>query len=131
ELFSAALAYLTPERRPMPYLAEVLPSLEAGSWRVFTDGQMETVYRLRGNAAWHDGKPVTAGDFVFGHHVRQDPDVPSTKSEIDRRLTSIQAADDQTLVMRWGDIYIWGGMVSGPNFPALPRHALESVYNGD
>src|SRR4051812_6196700 len=38
-----------------PQLAEAVPTLENGNWRVFPDGRMETTWRLVPNARWHDG----------------------------------------------------------------------------
>ncbi|HEY3117215.1 MAG TPA: hypothetical protein VGK54_10785 [Chloroflexota bacterium] len=40
-------------------LAEAVPSLENGLWRLFPDGRMETTWRIREAAEWHDGTPVT------------------------------------------------------------------------
>src|SRR6266542_697023 len=50
------------------HLAEV-PRLNTETWRVFHDRQMETIYRLRPGLTWHDGKPLTADDFVFASQV--------------------------------------------------------------
>ena len=40
--------------------AESLPQLNTDTWRVGSDGRMETTYRLRPNLTWHDGAPLTA-----------------------------------------------------------------------
>jgi peptide/nickel transport system substrate-binding protein len=129
-LANAALAYVTPQHEPMPYLAEVLPTIEKGTWKVFQNGRMETTYQLRPNATWHDGVPVTAPDFVFAHRVRLDPDTPSAR-EVDRRISSARALDDRTLLLEWESIYLWGGMLFGSEFSAMPRHALEAMYLTD
>src|SRR5581483_6207054 len=54
-LASAFLAYFTPQQQAAPYLAEELPSVDKGTWKIFSDGTMETTYKLRSNARWHDG----------------------------------------------------------------------------
>src|SRR5439155_27386937 len=41
-LTSAYLAYLTPEQQAMPYLAEELPTVEKGTWKILSDGRMES-----------------------------------------------------------------------------------------
>ena len=43
-----------------PQLAADLPSLEKGTWRLNADGTMETTWRIRPNAMWHDGTPLTS-----------------------------------------------------------------------
>jgi peptide/nickel transport system substrate-binding protein len=130
-LMSAFLAYLTPENQTLPYLAEALPSLERGTWAMLPDGRMETTYRLNRQATWHDGKPVTAHDFVFAHQMRLDPALPTTRFEVDRRMAGVRAVDDQTLFIEWKEPYLWAGTVFSPNFAALPRHLLEEMYVTD
>src|SRR6185436_16670570 len=56
-----------------PALAETVPTLENGLWRVLPDGQMEVVWKIRPGAEWHDGSPLTADDLVFSVQVGQDP----------------------------------------------------------
>src|SRR5438093_500626 len=46
-LTNSFLAYMTPQQQPMPFLAEELPSIDKGTWRVFEDGHMETTYKLK------------------------------------------------------------------------------------
>lgn len=130
-LSSGFLAYLSPQQQPVPYLASELPSLEQGTWKMLPDGRMETTYQLRSQATWHDGTPLTASDFVFAYRVHLDPALPASKVDVDRRMSAVGALDDHTLLIQWKEPYIWGGMISGPNFPALPRHLHEDLYTND
>src|SRR3954451_1509499 len=57
EIFNATLVLADERGRPMPYLAENLPQLDSDTWKVFPDGTMETIYRLKPNLVWHDGRP--------------------------------------------------------------------------
>ncbi|RTR03364.1 peptide ABC transporter substrate-binding protein [Halomonas nitroreducens] len=50
---------------------EILPGM-ATSWEVSEDGLTYT-FHLREDAAWSDGEPVTAEDFVFGWRHLLDP----------------------------------------------------------
>src|SRR5207249_1331114 len=50
-------------RRPL--LAEEIPSLENGLWKLNADGTMVTIFTLRPGARWHDGTAITADDFLF------------------------------------------------------------------
>src|SRR5438093_10305701 len=59
-----------------PQLAEAVPSLENGQWKLLPDGAMETTWRLRPNVKWHDGAPITPDDIAFGVRVGQDRELP-------------------------------------------------------
>lgn len=50
-------------------LAERVPNQSDGSWVVNPDGTMKTVYTLKPDLKWQDGKPHTAHDFVFTWQV--------------------------------------------------------------
>src|SRR5581483_1551823 len=38
-----------------PQLAEAVPTVGNGLWKVLPDGRMQTTWKLRAGAAWHDG----------------------------------------------------------------------------
>jgi ABC-type transport system substrate-binding protein len=56
----------------LPALAEAIPTVENGLWRVLPDGKMTTTWKIRPGAAWHDGAPFTAEDLVFTAMVVMD-----------------------------------------------------------
>jgi ABC-type transport system substrate-binding protein len=56
-VFNAALTLTDAKGQPQPYLATALPQLNTDSWRVSSDGRMDTTYRLRPGLTWHDGSP--------------------------------------------------------------------------
>src|SRR5436309_1788187 len=64
-LASAGLANVNDHGLLRPQLAEEVPSVENGLWRVFPDGRMETTWHLKANAEWHDGASFTAQDLLF------------------------------------------------------------------
>src|SRR5438034_7030026 len=55
DLVNAGLAVMTNEGKLRPELAEAVPSVENGRWRLFPDGRMETTWQLRPGIRWHDG----------------------------------------------------------------------------
>src|SRR5687767_8628540 len=57
----------------LPWMAEALPTLDGGTWRVNPDGTMVTTWRLKPNIKWHDGTAFKTSDFVFGWQVFTDP----------------------------------------------------------
>ena len=61
--------------KPLPG-SSLAPSL-AESWTVAPDGRMETKWRIRDGAAWHDGTPLTVSDLLFTLQVVQDKELPN------------------------------------------------------
>src|SRR5262245_53654951 len=114
------------DRRPQ--LAETIPSVENGLWKLLPDGRMETTWPIRANARWHDGAPVTADDFVFTAMLAQDRDLPVFSGREYRLIESLEAADARTLVVKWKQTYIRADEV----FPSVrPKHILEAPYQMD
>src|SRR5439155_24643675 len=74
-LLNATLAATDKSGVPQPYLVEALPQLNTDTWRVFPDGRMETVYRLKPGLVWHDGTALTADDILFTWRVLTKPEV--------------------------------------------------------
>jgi oligopeptide transport system substrate-binding protein len=90
--------------------AEVVPGV-AESWEISDDGLVYT-FRLRQNAKWSNGDPVTANDFVFTFRRLQDPNTAApyanmqfvikgaeaaNKGEGSLEDIGVRAVDDQTL----------------------------------
>ncbi len=133
-LFNAGLALLDARGAPMPYLAESLPQLNSDSWHVFPDGRMETTYRLKPNLTWHDGRPLTADDFVFSFQVYNTPEFGQAASPPISLLDDVVAVDPRTILFRWKSLYPDAGELqargasSAPVFPAVPRHVFENAF---
>ncbi len=130
-LASAFLVMVNPQQEAKPYLAAELPSVAAGTWKVLPNGTMETTYKLRPNATWHDGQPLTAHDFVFAFQARLDPTFPGQRIGIERRLSNATAVDDHTLFLEWKQPYMNAGRIAPPDFAPMHRQNLERVFNED
>ncbi len=128
---SAFLVQMNTRLEATPYLAAELPSVEKGTWKVLPDGTMETTYRLRPNATWQDGQPVTAHDFVFAYQARLDPAFPGQRVGIERRLSNATALDDHTLLLEWKQPYMNAGRIAPPDFAPMHRQLLEKIYTDD
>ena len=89
--------------KPVPGAAE--------SWTVSDDGLVWT-FKLRENAKWSDGKPVTSEDFVYAWRRAVDPEVPcdyaymfdlvkngtaAYNGEVAPEELGVRAIDDKTL----------------------------------
>src|SRR5581483_6135530 len=57
QLVHAGLTIADDQGRLVPELAEAVPSVENGLWKVFPDGRMETTWKIRKGARWQDGEP--------------------------------------------------------------------------
>lgn len=90
--------------------AEVVPGV-AESWEVSGDGLTYT-FKLRADAKWSNGDPVTANDFVFAYRRIQDPAVAAPYANMHYAIKNaegintkglakeelgVRAVDDRTL----------------------------------
>jgi peptide/nickel transport system substrate-binding protein len=81
-------------------------------------------YRIRPEARWSDGVPVSAGDFVFTHEARiaRKASLPEDERDLLDHVRSVTAVDAKTVrVVLRSRFAGWHGLF--PN--VLPRHALE------
>ncbi|MPZ15753.1 MAG: hypothetical protein GEU73_15250 [Chloroflexi bacterium] len=128
-LANAGLVVIDDHGEPLAQLAEAVPTLENGLWKVFPDGHMELTWKMRADARWQDGAPFIADDLVFTTTVGQDSDLPSYGHEAYRSVERIQASDPRTLTIQWKDPYIFANHMFSHVFASpLPRHILENTY---
>jgi len=113
--------------RIQPVLAESIPSLETGDWRVHSDGTMDQTWRIRPNAKWHDGRPVTVDDFLLGWEILVHPGLPTTAVDARDLLAGASAPDPSTLMLHFkGTTPLAEQMLFDP----YPRHILgEALAN--
>jgi peptide/nickel transport system substrate-binding protein len=126
-IFNATLTIADERARISPYLAESLPQLNTDSWRLFSDGTMETTYRLKPNLVWHDGQPLTAEDFIFAWEVYAAPEYGVDRSIPIRYIANVLAPDPRTVVIRWKQRWAEAGSLQA-ELPPLPRHLLEQEH---
>jgi peptide/nickel transport system substrate-binding protein len=135
ELVHAGLAIEDHQGMLRPQLADAVPSAENGLWKVFADGRMETTWRIKPGALWHDGAPITADDFVFAALVSQDKDLPEFRHRIYNFVDQVEAADPSTLTVTWKQPFIQAdsmfAQTGSPRGLPLPKHILASAYETD
>jgi peptide/nickel transport system substrate-binding protein len=129
-LFNSPLTYDDPQGTLQPMAAQRIPTRDNGDWVVNADGTMVTTYRLRPNIRWHDGVPATAQDYAFAYQAYMDPALPF-RSEVERRMSAVEATDDQTITIAWSQPYAFANMLGIQELPPLPRHRLEERYRTD
>ena len=125
-LFNAGLTLIDGKGAIQPYLAETVPQLNTGTWRVGADGSMETTYTLRPNLTWQDARPLTADDFVFAFKAYTTPGLSVFTGEPQDRLEDVVAPDPRTVVFRWKRLYPDADKLND-DFQPLPRHIVEKM----
>ncbi|HEY3117154.1 MAG TPA: peptide ABC transporter substrate-binding protein [Chloroflexota bacterium] len=125
--FHANLTVFDPSGAVVPQIAQKVPSLQDGDWKLLPAGGMEVTWKLRPGAQWHDATPLTADDFVFGYELLTDPALPISPGEL-ANVSSVQATDPQTLVISWRNQNVAGGINGFDGIPAAPRHIFGELH---
>lgn len=132
ELLHAGLTRADETARLHPILAEEVPTLENGLWRMAPDGRMETTWRIRQGARWHDGAPVTSEDLRFGAIIEQDSELGIPRPAVFDLISEIDTPDARTVTVRWTQPYIEAdALFSHIIAPPLPTHLLRQPYQED
>ncbi len=133
------LTRLTPQWELAPEMATRLPTLNNGDV-VLLDaaGQptaqperaatMKVTWRLRTNAVWGDGTPVTARDMLAGHALVVDPRQPVRDRRVAEKVARMEALDDHTVVVHWKEVHAFFDEYR--NHPILPAHRLPAAVDG-
>ncbi len=118
-LVFSGLVRLGPDNALQPDLAR--------SWTVDPDGRTWT-FRIRDDATWQDGAPVTADDVVFTVDALKSPDAAGAASASWAEVTAT-AVDDKTVELTL-DTPV-SGFVAAATQPLLPAHLLAGVPFAD
>src|SRR5688500_16856537 len=112
-------------------LAEAIPTLDNGLWKVMPDGRMETTWRIREGSAWHDGTPLTAEDLAFSVRVGRDREAQTFRDKGFDALDETRTLDARTLLVTWSKPYIDADTMFGSQTTfavPLPKHLLERPF---
>jgi peptide/nickel transport system substrate-binding protein len=134
-LINAGLLTLDPKGELHPVLAETVPTLENGLWKLLPDGRMETTWKLKPNLQWQDGVPLTVDDFLFTTMVARDRSLAWTQDQAFQFLDTLEAPDGLTLKATWKSTFTDADklftMTTNGRLPPLPKHLLEAAYQAD
>jgi peptide/nickel transport system substrate-binding protein len=118
-----------------PVLAETIPTLQNGQWKLLPNGKMELTWRLRRENQWHDGRPVTSADVVFTHEAASHPQVPIGyySCGVKELIESVRATDARTFVVTFKTRYAFATdcPVEGSKYGIVPRHIFEQTFRRD
>jgi peptide/nickel transport system substrate-binding protein len=126
ELVHAGLTHPNDQGVQLPQLAEAVPTIENGLWKILPDGRMETTWKIRPNARWQDGQPVTTEDLTFTTQVEQDKELPIPANPMYEMIERIETPDNQTVTVTWKQAFIEADQLfSYAAALPLPKHLLE------
>ncbi|MGH2452757.1 MAG: peptide ABC transporter substrate-binding protein [bacterium] len=109
---------------------ESLPNLKDGSWKLLPGDKMEVTWKIKRGYTWHDGKPVTAQDWIWGWRVNSHPDFPAIGRDVSDRVESILAPNAYTLVVKWKKKYAFANhSVAGADI--MPKHVTERAFRAN
>jgi peptide/nickel transport system substrate-binding protein len=136
QVANAGLAAIDDRGILHPRLAQSVPTVENGLWKVADDGRMETTWTIRPDARWHDGTPFTAHDISFTvMQVGKDRETAAFRHLTYDSIDAIETPDPHTAVVRWSRINIDADKLLstlGTPWPMpLPRHLLERAHADD
>lgn len=132
KIIAAGLTRLDGDGNLQPQLAEAVPSIENGLWKLAPDGTMETTWHIKPGAKWHDGTPVTADDMVFTLQVATDKELAFSSYPGTPAIDRITTPDARTVVVSWKRPFIEADRLFSHEFILpLPKHILETPYLTD
>lgn len=113
-----------------PELAEEVPTLKNGG--VSSDGLTITI-KLRKDANWTDGTPVTADDAVFTYDmIMSDKNGVFSRYPFDTYVASMTAVDPKTLEIKLSSAYAdWATSIFTGMSRVIPKHVLQPVFEKD
>ena len=115
-LFDGLIEY-NEQGEPSPALAQ--------SWNISQDGR-SLQFRLRPDATWHDGQPVTANDVAFTYSLMQDPAFPGSPSlHTLWQSVAINIIDPQTIEFTLSQPY--APFLEATTRGILPAHLLQGT----
>src|SRR6266542_2423293 len=131
-MFHGGLTKFDTQSQLVTNLAEKLPSLQDGDWKLLPEGGMEVTWNIRPNVFWHDGTPLTPDDFVLGFQMAIDPQLPKTPRGELASIAEVRALDARTFVAVWKTQSVLGNVSNNDGIPAVPRYLFGELYaSGD
>jgi peptide/nickel transport system substrate-binding protein len=100
------------------------PSL-AESWEFSEDG-LSLTFRLRSEAVWSDGNPVTSEDLLFSWRAQSSESLGWMWSHITDRIERVEALDQRTVRYTFSERYPYQLMDINDG-PIVPAHAWEKI----
>jgi peptide/nickel transport system substrate-binding protein len=121
-IFYEPLISFDPEGNYVPILAAEVPSLQNGG--IARDG-MSVTWKLKRNVQWHDGKPLTADDFVFTWEYAADPATAAISAGTYKDVARIEKIDTHTFKVVYAKPNPAWFQTFGGTLCVIPKHVFE------
>ncbi|WP_054977820.1 peptide-binding protein [Paenibacillus sp. A3] len=103
---------------------EIVPDLAAGQPE-FSQDKKEMTIKIRNDAKFSDGKPVTADDVVFTYNIPLNPDYKGPRKGTFEKLAKVEKTDDTTVKFTFKEPH--AGYIDMLAYNILPQHLLKEV----
>jgi peptide/nickel transport system substrate-binding protein len=121
-IFYEPLISFDPEGNYVPVLAAEVPTLQNGG--IARDG-LSVTWKLKRNVQWHDGKPLTADDFVFTWEYAADPATTAITSGTYKDVARIDKLDAHTIKIVYQKPNPAWFQTFGGTLCVIPKHVFE------
>jgi peptide/nickel transport system substrate-binding protein len=121
-IFYEPLISFDPEGNYIPVLAAEVPTLQNGG--VARDG-LSVTWKLKRNVQWHDGKPLTADDFVFTWEYAADPATTAISAGTYKDVARIDKLDAHTFKIVYKAPNPAWFQTFGGTLCVIPKHVFE------
>lgn len=114
------------KRQLVCILCTEIPTVENGKAQIQADGSMTVTFRLRPDARWGDGMPLTSRDVVFSWQALQTQPEALAPRPWASAISSVVAEDDTTFTVRWKQPRYDYNRLN--DFPILPEHVERLAF---
>ena len=121
-IFYEPLISFDPEGNYIPVLAAEVPTLQNGG--IARDG-LSVTWKIKRNVQWHDGKPLTADDFVFTWEYAADPATTAISAGTYKDVARIEKLDALTLKIVYKAPNPAWFQTFGGTLCVIPKHVFE------
>lgn len=103
---------------------ELVPDLAVGQ-PVFSDDKLTMTIKIRTDAKFSDGKPVTADDIVFTYNISISPDYTGPRKGTFEKVQKVEKVDDSTIKFTFKEPH--AGYIDMLIYNILPQHLLKDT----
>jgi len=121
-IFYEPLISFDPEGNYIPVLAAEVPTLQNGG--IARDG-LSVTWKIKRNVQWHDGKALTADDFVFTWEYAADPATTAISAGTYKDVARIEKLDALTLKIVYKAPNPAWFQTFGGTLCVIPKHVFE------
>jgi peptide/nickel transport system substrate-binding protein len=107
-------------------MALKLPTLKDGDWQLLPNKKMKVTFKIKNTYRWHDGRPVTAEDFVWTLRMRKNPNTPVVSRFVDNKIDNVVSTSPYEFSFQYNEVYAYANL---DPFTLLPAHKLRPAYN--